>query len=93
MAQPTDFEGANLSLGAPRGRDDVAELRVMKNRQSVVSCWELSPEELAEVMRTGKVYLAVMGENMAPAYVASETEMRLFTADFGMLPKQPTDPA
>lgn len=32
----------------------------------LVSCWKLSPEEITEIMLTGKIYLAVMANPSAP---------------------------
>ncbi len=33
----------------------------------VISCWKMTAEELAEVQRTGRVWLMVWGQTMPPA--------------------------
>lgn len=32
----------------------------------VISCWELSPEDMEEVKRTGKIYMSVAGQAVPP---------------------------
>ena len=91
MAYAVNFVGSNVTLKAPEGRDDVSDLHVMRNRASVISCWELEPDELEEIQRTGKLYLSIMGPTMAPAFVGTESVMRSFTADYGILPEQPSE--
>ena len=91
MAYAINFTGSNLTLKAPPGRDDVEDLHVMRNRAGVISCWQLEPEEIEEVQRTGKIYLEILGPTMAPAFVGAESVMRAFTADYGILPEQPTE--
>lgn len=39
----------------------------------LISCWQLSPEELEEVKRTGKIFLSITGAGMPP--------VSLYTAD------------
>lgn len=91
MAYAVNFVGSNVTLLAPPGRDDVEDLHVMRNRGMVVSCWQLEPEEVDEVLRTGRIFLSVMGATMAPAFIGSGEVMRNFTADYGALPRQPTE--
>jgi hypothetical protein len=45
-----------------------------------VSCWELQPDELQEVIRSGKVYLSVYG-NHPPVYVGSALNFDLTERD------------
>ncbi len=88
MAYGVDFTGSNVTLAAPPGRDDVSALHVFRNRGMVVSCWELEPAELEEVAQTGRIFLSIMGQTMAPSFIGTESIMREFTADFGILPRQ-----
>lgn len=89
MAQPVNFKGANVVLKAPPGQEETCgDLHVFRNRSSVVSCWQLDPAELEEVARTGRIYLAIRGPTQPPAYVATESEMRAMTAEYGLMPKQ-----
>lgn len=89
MAYPVKFDGANVVLRAPPGQEETCgDLWVFRNRQSVVSCWKFEGAELAEIIRTGCVYLSIQGPTQPPAYLASESEMRAMTAEYGLMPKQ-----
>ena len=90
MAYGINFPGTNVTLGAPKGHDNVSALHVFRNREMVVSCWELEPDELRQVAEFGKIYLGIMGVTMAPAIIGSYDVMRSFTADFGILPTDET---
>jgi hypothetical protein len=73
MANPVGFQGANFIFGAPAGREDtVRDLEVAIFPDHSVSCWRLSEEELAEVQRTGVVWLRIEGTRMFPVYVSGE---------------------
>jgi len=63
MAQPQNFEHANFTWDTPQGEDPakVEPMRVWRNGALSVSCWRLSAEELAEINRTGRVWLLVTG--------------------------------
>lgn len=89
MASAVKFDGANVILRAPAGQEETCnDLHVFRNRAMVVSCWELDAGDLAEVMRTGRIYVSVAGPTQPPIYVATESEMRAFTAETGLMPKQ-----
>lgn len=49
-----------------------------------MTCWQLSPEELEEVCKTGQVWLAVRTANraMRPTWLGSYLEMKRQTLDF-----------
>ncbi|MBN8994321.1 MAG: hypothetical protein J0H94_03780 [Rhizobiales bacterium] len=67
MADPIDFDEANLRLVAPTGEEDeVRSLPVRRADGMIVSCWELTPEERAEVARTGCVWLSVWSPTSSP---------------------------
>lgn len=38
----------------------------------LISCWELTPEELTEVQKTGKIYLSITGTGMPPVCLFAE---------------------
>lgn len=65
MASPVSFPGENVVFTA-EGCDDLPTL-CMEER--ITSCWELSPEELEEVKKTGKVWLVVFGKQQPPVSV------------------------
>jgi len=62
MATPVDFEGANLYL---RGNGkEVMDLPVFHKTVEgepfeFISCWRLTPEEIAEIVATGVVWTSV----------------------------------
>lgn len=42
-------------------------------RQEFETCWELTPEDLATVQRTGKIYLNVIGQAHPPVALTVES--------------------
>lgn len=84
MAQAVDFPGSNMILKAPDGVENVSDLHTYTNGACSVSCWQLSPEELAEVARTGRIYLSVFsGRSQPPVFVGGEGEVRGLVVDYG----------
>ncbi|MBT9370311.1 hypothetical protein [Rhizobium sp. CSW-27] len=84
MGSPQYFEGANAIMHAPEGAENVQDMFIFRNIHTCVSCWQLSPEELAEVNRTGRVYLSVlMSGEQPPVFVGSEEAVRSVVVDFG----------
>lgn len=70
MAQGVGFEGANVVYQAPKGDDNCVDLETFADGQQIISCWRLSEEELAEVARTGVVWVSVVGTVLIPLYVS-----------------------
>lgn len=84
MARAVDFEGSNKVIHAPPGREDVNDLHTFVNGTAIVSAWQLDPDELKEVTRTGRVFLSSLsGLTLFPVFVGSETEVRRMVADYG----------
>lgn len=84
MAQPVEFDGSNMVLRAPEGAENVSDLPTFTNGMCSVSCWQLSKEEIAEVARTGRVFLSVFsGRSQPPVFVGAEQEVRAVVMDFG----------
>jgi hypothetical protein len=85
MGRGTKWHGANFELGRPKGWDEQQcnSLHVFRNGRDVVSCWELSDEEIAEIVKTRRVFLLIsgMGWTMPPAYIGLEEHCREMTAD------------
>jgi hypothetical protein len=76
LAYPVKFKHVNFTYTAPKGQEDVvSDLPVYRGLNSTTSCWKLSPEELFDIMQTGKIYLSIWGHSVFPVYVASEEEM------------------
>lgn len=85
MGTPVDFPGTNLKLTPPVGwsESQVRTMSAFKNSSSIVSCWELDIEELVAVVRTGRVWVEILGHRFAPMFVGSEATVREVTADYG----------
>lgn len=74
MGAPVQFPGANFILGPPPGCEElVVPLPIRRDDDGVrlISCWDLSPEEKAEIARTGKVWLSVWGRHTHPPVLVS----------------------
>ena len=67
--KPIKFDGANVVYGAnqPEYLPLPAERRPGRSGE-VVTCWELSPEEIKRVQETGKIWLSVLtfGQPLQP---------------------------
>ena len=44
-----------------------------KHEEGVESCWELTPEEIEQVQKTGKVYLYIQGNVVPPVLLTTES--------------------
>jgi hypothetical protein len=85
MAEPADFEGSNLLLLSPHpGETNISELPVFTNGLCCVSVWKLTQDEIAEVVRTGRIYVAVLsGRTQPPIKLGSEAVIRELIVDHG----------
>jgi hypothetical protein len=84
MGKPVDFEGTNVVFGPPEGRDDVGTVRAFRNKACVVVCWELTPDELREIVETGRIYISQMSNGgLAPHYVGTRNDVRAIVQDYG----------
>jgi hypothetical protein len=93
MAEAIDFPGSNKVFAAPPGREDVSDLHTFVNGKAIVSAWKLSPEELADIQRTGTVFISLLsGMTLFPVYVGSEDSVRRLVADYGKVWDRPAEP-
>lgn len=73
--QPLNFEGANIVYGAkqPEYIPLPAEYRGGKSGE-ILTCWELTPEELQRIQETGKIWVGVLtfGQPLQPLVVSVE---------------------
>ena len=60
MAEPVEFDEQNTAWIGQGDVDELPAFRDMVSGESI-SCWRLNPDELAEVQRTGVVWLRVWG--------------------------------
>lgn len=72
MAKPVGFEGANTIYRAPKSMspEECGDLEVFKADDQIISCWRVSEDELAEINRTGVIWLAVIGQSTPPVKVS-----------------------
>ncbi len=73
--KPVNIVGANLTLMPPEDMDDCEPLQVLKHARGLMSCWEVSPEDLAAIQRTGKIYLNVLcpDEEHPPVWISTDS--------------------
>lgn len=90
MGLPINFQGSNMRLLPPEGADNVIDMPTFTNGTCSVSCWKLSPAEVAEINATGRVFLAVLsGRTQPPVFVGDEATVRAVVADCGGAWKAP----
>lgn len=73
--QPLNFEGANVVFAAnqPEYIPLPAEYRGGKSGE-ILTCWELTPQELEKIQETGKIWLGVLtfGQPLQPLLLSVE---------------------
>ncbi len=75
---PVEFPEQTYVLGRPKGvsAEECNPLPVYSDGVRCVSCWELSEEEKAEVLRTGKIYLSIWsGSTHHPVMLCTESQV------------------
>lgn len=81
MAVGVEFPEANTILRAPTPEDAAAgtvyALHVFRYKDldgnpQVMSCWKFSPEELAEIARTGVCWFSCWGNTHPPMWITGE---------------------
>lgn len=69
---PVKFEGCNKTYVAPDSmKDSCRDLHVQIGEGRVVSCWEFTDDELAEINQTKRIYICVNGEVQPPMFPAT----------------------
>ena len=72
--EPITFDGANIIYGAnqPEYKPLPAEWRGKPETGEIVTCWELSPDEIKRIQETGKIWLSVLtfGQPLQPVLLA-----------------------
>lgn len=69
--KPVNFKEANMTLVAPKGVEDVEDLVCCKTDDGngnslIVTKWELSEDEVAEIVKNKSVYAIVLGVSQPP---------------------------
>lgn len=78
--KPIMFPQSNKTLGPPKHMtdDECSSLPVFTDYKLCISCWELSDEDIADLVKTRKIWLWVFsGGNQPP--VALDTKPPRFT--------------
>lgn len=77
MAFPASFDESNNVLDRPSDmtEDQCQSLSTFhgidtNNLPIVISCWKVTAEELAEINRTGRIWLGIVGQTMPPAWIS-----------------------
>lgn len=79
---PANFNESNCVLDRPgdMSADQCDPLCVWRGAVGdtpvVISCWKMTPDELAEITRTGRVWLMLVGHTMQPASVLSRNPVQ-----------------
>lgn len=85
MSAPFEFDGYNKILTGPPGTENVEDLPVFANGTCCVSAWKLTADELAEINKTGVVFISIFsGKSQPPVYVGSEQSVRDLVSDYGV---------
>lgn len=73
---PVKTEYANIVFTAEGCEDLPGTLAVNENETpEIETCWELSPEELEQVNKTGRIYLYVMGRSIPPVALTATSQI------------------
>lgn len=78
---PASFEDSNAVFGPPIGKseDEVASLSAAfiqwGDVPAVLSCWKPTEAQIETIRRTGRLWLAVIGETMPPVCLCSENPL------------------
>ena len=59
---PVNFEDMNCIFKA----EGCGDLPALKTDKHIVSCWEMTEKEKEEFIKTGKIYLSVLGNIQPP---------------------------
>ena len=81
--KPIDFKGANVNMTKPEGMTEeqcgsmpvlhaIVDLGPTKSISSFTSCWELSDEDIDNILRERKVWLTILGQQ-PPVSLESST--------------------
>jgi hypothetical protein len=57
--RPIPFPESNGVLGAPEGTSECDPLPIFRTGEAIISKWELNAEEMAEIAKTGLIYVWV----------------------------------
>jgi hypothetical protein len=78
--KPVKTQNTNSVLKAPEDSENVIDLPITRlkyndGQNAVESCWELSEEELKNVIETKKIYFVCMGETHPPILLSAKSQL------------------
>ena len=81
MAKGVDFPQSNLTLQGSeedRAAGNVYDLfayrfRDLDNVANIITCWELSDDEIAEIVRTRRVWCRALGHTQPPMCIQGDS--------------------
>jgi len=73
--EPIKFDGVNIVFGANQSeyRPLPAELRGKLKTGEVLTCWQLTPDELKTIAETGQIWLSMLtfGQPLQPVLLSA----------------------
>lgn len=82
MSKGVDFEGSNILFRG--GAENINDIRAFRNKNCVVTCFELTEEEIKEICESKRIFVSqFFGGNLVPHYAATEESVRKMVADYG----------
>jgi hypothetical protein len=64
--KPIEFPESNFTLTAPQGLENCGDLPCQKSDGRIISCWQISDEELKKLNETKYLYLGVLSPDTHP---------------------------
>lgn len=83
MAEPIPFREANSNFVAPAGDKECCELPAFRDGSQIVSKWKLTTAEIAEIQRTGVIWLGVQGSSQPPVWISTAYPFQVDTGSPG----------
>lgn len=81
MSEPVPFKEQNTTFTRGENAESVCELPAYVGKiridetpnlyPCIISCWMLTEPEIQEIVRTGRVWLGVMGTSQPPVFAAA----------------------
>lgn len=66
--KPVEFKEQNVILGKPESMTDeeCEQLPIFTNGEQCISCWEVTEEELKEIVETKRIWVSVLSGSTQP---------------------------